>query len=69
MSDKVRLNADIAPDVADALVQLAEDQHISLADALRRAIITEVYLQKERDRGSKMFIEYDGVRQEVIFQL
>ena len=69
MSNKVRLNADIAPDVADALVQLADDQHISLADALRRAISTEVYLQKERDCGSKIFIEHDGVRQEVIFRL
>jgi hypothetical protein len=69
MSDKVRLNADIAPDVADALVQLADDQHISLADALRRAISTEVYLQKERDRGSKIFLEREGVRQEVIFRL
>jgi len=41
---KVRLNADLSPDVAMALKQLATMQNVSLTEALSRAISTESVL-------------------------
>ncbi|CDG83440.1 hypothetical protein [Janthinobacterium agaricidamnosum] len=56
---KVRLNADLSPDVASALKDLARTQNISLAQALSRAISTESALAKRRAQGAKVVID-DG---------
>ncbi|MCZ2897834.1 hypothetical protein MTR01_27825 [Burkholderia thailandensis] len=64
---KVRLNADLAPDVAQALKDLAETQHITLSEAVRRAISNEVFLQKKRSAGSKVLVEEDGKLRELVF--
>jgi predicted transcriptional regulator len=66
---KVRLNADLAPDVADALQYLAESQSISLSEAVRRAISTESFLQKQRDAGCKVLLEQNGKLRELLFIL
>jgi len=64
---KVRLNADLAPDVADALEYLARSQGISLSEAVRRAISTECFLQKQRDAGCKVLLEENGKLKELLF--
>lgn len=64
---KVRLNADLAPDVAAALENLAREQHISLSEAVRRAISNEAFLQKKRSLGSKVLLEENGAIRELIF--
>ena len=65
---KVRLNADLAPDVAEALQHLAARNGISLSEAVRRAISTEAYLQETRDSGGKVLIEGgDGRLKELVF--
>jgi hypothetical protein len=64
----VRLNADLAPDVANLLKDMAETQHISLSEAVRRAISNEAYLQKKRSAGGKVFIEErNGTVKELVF--
>jgi hypothetical protein len=64
----VRLNADLAPDVAEALKTLAKKNGISLSEAVRRAISTEFFLQKGRDSGAKILIEdKKGKLKEIVF--
>lgn len=64
---KVRLNADLAPDVAKALEDLASTQGISLSEAVRRAISTESFLQRQRSAGGKVLLEEDGKLKELVF--
>lgn len=64
---RVRLNADLAPDVAEALQHLARSQGISLSEAVRRAISTECFLQVQRDEGHKVLLAENGKLRELIF--
>jgi len=64
---KVRLNVDLAPDMALALAALAKSQGVSLSEAVRRAISTESFLQKKRSSGSKVLIEDGGKIRELVF--
>lgn len=65
---KVRLNADLSPDVAAALKELARVQNVSLTEALSRAISTESTLVRRRAEGGKVVIDDgSGKLSEVIF--
>jgi len=64
---KVRLNADLSPEVAKALKELAEKQGISLTEALSRAISTEKVLDEKRRKGGKVLIEEAGNLKELLF--
>lgn len=64
---KVRLNADLSPDVANALKKLAAMQDVSLTEALSRAISTEATLADKRRKGGKVLVEEDGALKELIF--
>ena len=65
---KVRLNADLSPDVAMALKQLATMQNVSLTEALSRAISTESVLAKRRSEGAKVLLdEGKGKVSELVF--
>jgi hypothetical protein len=67
-NSKVRLNADLSPDVAAALKELAKTQNVSLTEALSRAISTEATLAKRRSQGGKVVIDDgNGKLSEVIF--
>lgn len=66
-SKRVRLNADLAPDVAQALKNLARVQNVSLTEALSRAISTEATLVARRQQGAKVVLEQDGKKSELIF--
>lgn len=65
--EKVRLNADLSPDVADALKALAKSQNVSLAEALARAISTESYLVQKRKQGARVLLDHDGKMLELFF--
>jgi len=65
---KVRLNADLSPDVAAALKELAASQNVSLVEALSRAISTESVLVARRRQGAKVVLdEGKGKMTELIF--
>jgi len=64
---KVRLNADLSPEVAKALRELAERQGVSLTEALSRAISTERGLDEKRRKGGKVLIEEGGTLKELVF--
>lgn len=65
--EKVRLNADLSLDVANALKTLASSQNVSLTEALSRAISTEAVLVRRRQQGAKVILEQDGNTSELIF--
>jgi len=65
---KVRLNAELAPDVANALRLLAQDQGVSVSEAVRRAISTETYIYRAQQSGKKVLIDQDGRLKEVVFR-
>jgi hypothetical protein len=64
---KVRLNADISPDVADALKQLAKKQGVNLTEALSRAIGTEYTLANARGKGGRVLIKQGDETKELVF--
>lgn len=64
---KIRLNADLSPDVANALKQLASDQNVTLTEALSRAISTESTLLTRRKRGAKVVLDENGKLSELLF--
>jgi hypothetical protein len=65
---KVRLNADLSPDVANALKALAEKQGVSLTEALSRAIGTEFALSKERAKGGQVLVKQGKDVKELLFR-
>jgi hypothetical protein len=52
-----RLSVNLAPDVASALRELAQEHGLTLSEAVRRAISTEHYLRAKRREGYKVLIE------------
>jgi hypothetical protein len=65
--EKVRLNADLSPDVAEALKKLAASQNVSLTEALSRAISTESFLVERRKQGAKVVLDQGGKMSELVF--
>lgn len=63
----MRLNADLSPEVAQALKTLAASQDVSLTEALSRAISTESVLVKRRMGGAKVLLEENGKLCELVF--
>lgn len=66
-SRKVRLNADLAPDVAEALKTLAESRGVTLSEAVRRAISTEAYIYKKQLSGGKVLLKEKDQIKELVF--
>lgn len=64
---KIRLNADLSPEVANALKDLAEKQGVSLTEALSRAIGTESALTNERSKGAQVLIKQGKDVKELVF--
>lgn len=50
----VRLNINLTKESAAALRKLAEEQHISVTEAVRRAIAVLNFVQEERNEGRKI---------------
>lgn len=52
----------------DALRQLADRRSISVTQALRQALVTELYIQSLADHGSKLLVQDpEGSIQELVF--
>lgn len=65
---KVRLNIDLSPEVAKALVEMAKQQDVSLSEVVRRSINTESFLRTKRASNGKVLIdEGNGVIKELVF--
>ena len=56
-AENVRLYADLAPDVANALKALAASQGVSLCVALSRAISTESWIVQRTQQGAKILLD------------
>lgn len=66
-STKIRLNADLSPDVAKALKDLADKQGVSLTEALSRAISTEATLVAKRKKGARVLVQEGSDMTELVF--
>jgi hypothetical protein len=49
----LRIVAELPADAARELADLAKAKGLTLSEAIRRSIMTEAYLQRERDAGGK----------------
>jgi len=56
-TDVVRLSVNLSRDVALTLRNMAQQQGVTVTEALRRAIGTEKFLRDETSTGSKILIE------------
>ena len=63
-----RMTIFIPENLVKHLEWLAEVQGISQAEAIRKAIATESFIQREIARGSKVLIETDRSIKEVVFR-
>lgn len=64
-----RMSVSLSSDIAHLLAFLATSQGITQNEALRKAIATEGYLQKEIAQGTKVLLQKpDGEIREVIFR-
>lgn len=64
-----RMSITLSSDAAKWLELLAESQGITQTEALRKAIATEAYIQKEIAEGSKILIQKaDKEIREVVFR-
>lgn len=57
MADSERLSVNLAPEVAEALRELAKKNGVSITEAVRRAISTEKFIEDVKDSGGKLLIE------------
>ncbi len=67
-SNGKRMTIFIPDNLVKHLEWLAKIQGISQAEAIRKAIATESFIQQEIDRGSKVLIETDRSVKEVVFR-
>ena len=60
-NDVVRLSVNLAPDVAATLKEIAAQNHISVTEAVRRAIGVLKFIQDETAQGNDILVsERDG---------
>lgn len=55
-----RLSVNLAPEVAEALRDLARRRRVSVTEVVRQAISDEKYLQDAADDGAKILIQEEG---------
>lgn len=67
MTKVIKLTAYLAPAVAEALEALTISQGVTISEAIRRAISTEIYLYEEKARGCKILVEERGIIRELIY--
>lgn len=63
-----RVNFRLAPSTVEALEEIAKARGVTLTEALRQAIGTEVYLRKATQKGAKVLLQEDGTTKELIFR-
>lgn len=57
MSKSVKLCISLPEQVMNALKEVAVSQGVTMTEAIRRAIGTEKFLMKEKEKGGKVLIE------------
>jgi predicted DNA-binding protein len=57
MADSKKLSIRLTPEVIEKLRRLADEQGITLDEALRKAIDTEDFVRTQVNEGSKIVIE------------
>ena len=68
-SDSKRMSVSLPQETAKMLELLSELQGISQVEALRRAISTEAYIQREIKNGSRILVEStDKQIRELVFR-
>lgn len=64
-----RMTVVLPPETARMLEILSDIQSVTLNEAIRRAISTEAYIQKEVQQKSKILVEAeDGQTRELVFR-
>ena len=62
-----RLSVNVAPDVGDAIDDLAKRHRTTITDVIRRAISVCKYIDDEAEAGGRILVERKGTVQEVKF--
>jgi hypothetical protein len=62
-----RLTVNVAADVGDAIEEMAQQQGITIADLIRRAVSTYRFVRDEVGQGHKILVEQDRSVREVTF--
>ncbi len=65
---KKRMTIQLPKDTAEFLEWLAQEQDISQVEAIRKAIATEYYFQKEIKQGAKVLVQNQDQIKEIIFR-
>jgi hypothetical protein len=64
-----RFSLNVSSDIADLVEYLTTRQSITANEAIRRAIVTEAYLLKERENGGVLLIQKpDKEVREIVFR-
>jgi hypothetical protein len=65
--DVRRLSVNVAPDVGDAIDELAKRHGTTITDVIRRAVSACKYIDDEAVAGGKILVEKNGAVREVKF--
>ena len=63
-----RMTIQLPQDTSEFLEWLANEQNISQVEAIRKAIATEYYLQKEIKQGAKVLVQTQETVKEIVFR-
>jgi predicted transcriptional regulator len=66
-SEVRRLSVNVAPDVGDAIDQLAKRHGTTITDVIRRAVSTYKYIDDQTTDGARILVEENGTIREVKF--
>jgi hypothetical protein len=66
-SEVRRLSVNVAPDVGDAIDQLAKRHGTTITDVIRRAVSIYKYIDDETTVGARILVEDKGTIREVKF--
>ena len=64
----VRVRLSILKEDYEELLEIAQDEGLSLSHYLKKAIATKEYIDKKRNDGARFFIEKHGWQREIIFK-
>lgn len=67
--EQVRISAFLPLEVFDALQWLADKRGVTMTEAIRRSISTEVFVEEQLERRAQFILQDEaGVQREIIFR-
>jgi hypothetical protein len=67
--DLQKVSIDLPSDTLDAIRKIAEHRNLTMTDAIRRAVVTESYIEDEINNGGTILVKKpDGTYKEVVFR-